>query len=101
MRILRLSIFLGAVICSTPTYAARCGGDFNTFVAEMSQAAAAAGVSQAAVSPARSGVTQDAPLLALDRRERATCNKACEQYVSTRVGPGRINIGRQMLQRHG
>ena len=28
MRILRLAIFLGAVICSTPVYAARCGGDF-------------------------------------------------------------------------
>ena len=101
MRILRLSIFLGAVICSTPTYAARCGGDFNTFVAAMSQEAAAAGISQAVISQALSGVTQDPAVLAFDRRQRGTFNKSFEQYVSTRVGPGRINIGRQMLLRHG
>ena len=39
-------------------------------------------------------------MLAFDRRQRGTFNKTFEQYVSTRVGPGRINIGRQMLQRH-
>jgi membrane-bound lytic murein transglycosylase B len=101
MRIVRWAIFLGAVICSTPVYAARCGGDFNTFVAAMSQEAAAAGISQAVISQALSGVTQDPAVLAFDRRQRGTFNKSFEQYVSTRVGPGRINIGRQMLQRHG
>src|SRR4030095_6187116 len=101
MRILRLSIFLGAVICSTPTYAARCGGDFNTFVSAMSQEAAAAGISQAVIRQAFAGVTPDPAVLAFDRRQRGTFNKSFEQYVSTRVGPGRINIGRQMLQRHG
>src|SRR5437879_2125794 len=101
MRIFRWAIFLSAVICSTPTYAARCGGDFNTFVAAMSQEAAAAGVSQAVVSQAFAGITQDPAVLAFDRRQRGTFNKTFEQYVSTRVGPGRINIGRLMLQRHG
>ena len=101
MRMFRWAIFVGAVICSTPTYAARCGGDFNTFVAAMSQEAAAAGVSQAVISQALGGVTQDPAVLAFDRRQRGTFNKSFEQYVSTRVGPGRINIGRQMLQRHG
>jgi membrane-bound lytic murein transglycosylase B len=100
MRMLRWAIFLGTVICSTPTYAARCGGDFNTFVAAMSQEAAAAGVSQGVISQALSGVTQDPAVLAFDRRQRGTFNKTFEQYVSTRVGPGRINMGRQMLQRH-
>ena len=84
-----------------PTYAARCGGDFNTFVSAMSQEAAAAGISQAVISQALSGVTQDPAVLAFDRRQRGTFNKSFEQYVSTRVGPGRINIGRQMLLRHG
>ena len=101
MRTFRWAIFLGAVIVSTPGYAARCGGDFNTFVAAMSQEAQAAGVSQAVISQALSGVTQDPAVLAFDRRQRGTFNKTFEQYVSTRVGPGRINIGRQMLQRHG
>ena len=67
----------------------------------MSQEAAAAGISQAVISQALSGVTQDPAVLAFDRRQRGTFNKSFEQYVSTRVGPGRINIGRQMLQRHG
>ena len=101
MRMFRWAIFLSAVIISTPTYAARCGGDFNTFVSAMSQEAAAAGVSQAVIGQAFAGVTQDPAVLAFDRRQRGTFNKSFEQYVSTRVGPGRINIGRQMLLRHG
>ena len=100
MRKFRLAIFLGAVIVATPAFAARCGGDFNTFVAAMSQEAAAAGISQAVIAQALAGVTQDPAVLAFDRRQRGTFNKTFEQYVSTRVGPGRINMGRQMLQRH-
>ena len=100
MRKFRLAVFFGAVISSTPAFAARCGGDFNTFVAAMSAEAAAAGVSQGVVSQALGGVTQDPAVLAFDRRQRGTFNKTFEQYVSTRVGPGRIN-GAAMLQRHG
>ena len=100
MRIVRWVILAGAVICSTPTYAARCGGDFNAFIAAMSQEARAAGISDAVISQAFAGITQDPAVLAFDRRQRGTFNKSFEQYVSTRVGPGRINIGRQMLQRH-
>src|SRR3954447_18185544 len=100
MRIIRWAIFLGAVICSTPTYAARCGGDFNTFVAAMSQEAAAKGISQATISQALSGVTQDPAVLAFDRRQRGTFHKTFEQYAATRVGPGRIRTGQAMLARH-
>src|SRR6478735_10316858 len=100
MSILRVAMLLCALIAATPSYAARCGGDFNTFVAAMSQEAAAAGISQAMISQALSGVTQDPAVLNFDRRQRGTFNKTFEQYVSTRVGAGRINMGRQMLQRH-
>src|SRR4051794_11575672 len=100
MRILRWAVFAGAVICSTPTYAARCGGDFNTFVSAMSQEAAAAGISQGVISQALGGVQQDGGVLAFDRRQRGTFNKSFEQYVSTRVGAGRINGGRAMLAKH-
>src|SRR5882724_8852715 len=99
---LRLSIFLSfLLLLATPTFAAQCGGDFNTFVANISREAAAKGISQSVISQALSGVTQDPAVLSFDRRQRGTFNKSFEQYVSTRVGPGRINIGRQMLQRHG
>src|SRR5688572_20784094 len=95
-----LAILFGAVVAASPAHAARCGGDFNTFVAAISQEAAAAGVSQGVISQALSGVTQDPAVLAFDRRQRGTFNKTFEQYVSTRVGPGRIKMGRQMLLKH-
>jgi lytic murein transglycosylase len=100
MRKLGLAVVFAAVIAATPAFAARCGGDFNSFVAAMSQEAAAAGVSQSVISQAFGGVTQDAAVLNFDRRQRYTFNKTFEQYVSTRVGSGRINGGRAMLQRN-
>jgi lytic murein transglycosylase len=105
MFILRLAITLAVILLSTlllttPTFAARCGGDFNSFIANISAEAQAAGVSPSVTSAALSGVTQDPAVLSFDRRQRGTFNKTFEQYVSTRVGPGRINTGRAMLQRH-
>ena len=100
MRKLHLAFFFVAAITATPTYAARCGGDFNTFVSAMAGEAQAAGISQSVISQALGGVTQDPAVLAFDRRQRGTFKKTFEQYVSTRVGTGRINMGRQMLQKH-
>ena len=89
-----------AVIAAGPAFAAKCGGDFNSFLASMSADARAAGVSESVIGTAFAGVTQDAAVLNFDRRQRYTFNKTFEQYVSTRVGAGRINGGRAMLQRH-
>src|SRR6266853_321844 len=100
MPALRLSILLSALTLATPSFAARCGGDFNTFVAGISAEARAAGISPNVISSALGGVQQDGGVLAFDRRQRYTFNKSFEQYVSTRVGPGRINGGRAMMQRH-
>jgi lytic murein transglycosylase len=97
---LRLAVFAGALLAATPAFAARCGGDFHSFIQNVSQDAAADGISQSVISQALGGVQQDAGVLAFDRRQRYTFNKTFEQYVSTRVGPGRINGGRAMLQRH-
>jgi lytic murein transglycosylase len=100
MRLIPLALILSALTLATPSLAARCGGDFNTFVSSMAAEAQAAGVSQSVISQAFAGVTQDMAVLNFDRRQRGTFNKSFEQYVSTRVGSGRINIGRAMLQRH-
>jgi lytic murein transglycosylase len=100
MRKLLPAVVFGAVIAATPAFAARCGGDFSSFLASMSADAQAAGISSAVVSSALSGVTEDAAVLNFDRRQRYTFNKTFEQYVSTRVGAGRINGGRAMLARH-
>ncbi len=89
-----------ALAPATPVFAARCGGDFHTFVSNISSEAAAQGISQNVINAALGGVQEDAGVLAFDRRQRGTFNKTFEQYVATRVGPGRISTGRAMLQRH-
>src|ERR1700742_861417 len=98
--------WLGALLLAAvsfgarPALAAHCGGDFNTFVQSISAEAAAAGVSQGVVSSALGGVTEDGSVLAFDRRQRYTFNKTFEQYVSTRVGPARINGAGALLARN-
>ena len=95
---------LAALVCTlllaAPARAAQCGGDFGTFLAAMSREAAAAGVSQSVIASAFAGVTQDAAVLAFDRRQRATFHRTFEQYAATRVTAGRINKGKQMQARH-
>ena len=66
----------------------------------MSAEAASAGISPGVIAQALGGVQQDMGVLAFDRRQRGTFTKTFEQYVSTRVGSGRINGGRAMLQRY-
>ncbi|MBV9533367.1 MAG: lytic murein transglycosylase [Bradyrhizobium sp.] len=96
----RVTFLLLAFIIATPCYAARCGGDFSSFIAKFSADAQGAGISSSVTSAALSGLTEDPGVLAFDRRQRYTFNKTFEQYVSTRVGAVRINGGRAMLQRH-
>jgi lytic murein transglycosylase len=100
MRNFCLMVLFGTLMVSSPALAARCGGDFNTFVQNISADAQAAGISSTVTSSALGGVSQDMTVLSFDRRQRYTFKKTFEQYVSTRVGPGRINGGRAMLQRH-
>jgi lytic murein transglycosylase len=99
-RLFVCALLLSTLSLSTPSFAARCGGDFHTFVAGVEADARAAGISPSVTSAALDGVTLDPAVLSFDRRQRGTFNKTFEQYVSTRVGPGRINGGRAMLQRH-
>lgn len=100
MNTLRIASLAFVLLTSAPAFAAQCGGDFDTFVSAIARDAQAAGVSRSVTDTALAGVTQDQKVLAFDRRQRGTFNKTFEQYVSTRVGPGRIKSGRLMLQRH-
>src|SRR5438067_13547168 len=95
-----MAALLFVALLASRAGAAQCGGDFGSFVANMSREAAAAGVSQSVISNAFMGVTHDQSVLAFDRRQRGTFRKTFEEYVSTRVGAGRIKRGTQMLQRH-
>jgi lytic murein transglycosylase len=85
---------------TTSAPAAQCGGDFRTFIAAISRDAAAAGISPSVINAALSGASPDQSVLAFDRRQHATFRMSFERYASTRVTPGRIQRGRQMMQRH-
>ncbi len=93
-----LSLVVGL---ASPALAAKCGGDFNTFVGAMGREAQAAGVSSAMVSQALSGVSIDQTVLAFDRRQRGMFHaKSFEEYASTRVIPARIKRAQGLMQKH-
>ena len=91
---------LAASLLSVPAHAAKCGGDFNTFVNAMGREAQAAGVSASVVNEALSGVTIDQEVLAFDKRQRYTFKKSFEEYAKTRVIPARVKRAQQLMQRH-
>jgi lytic murein transglycosylase len=90
-----LSLLLG-----TSAHAARCGGDFQSFLSGMSREAAATGISQAVINSALARIAPDQSVLAFDRRQRATFQMSFERYASTRVTAPRVRRGKQLLQRH-
>jgi lytic murein transglycosylase len=96
----QLAGFVLSLLFATSASAAQCGGDFGSFIAAVSRDAAAAGISRAVIDNAFAGVTEDQAVLAFDRRQRGTFRKSFEEYASTRVTSGRIQRGRQLLQRH-
>jgi lytic murein transglycosylase len=98
--LLLIGALLAAVLPATPTHAAKCGGDFNAFIAEFSREAQAAGISGAAISSALAGVTHDPNVMAFDRRQRGTFKKTFEDYAATRVTPARVKRAKAMISRH-
>ena len=88
------------VLLAAPAHAAQCGGSFPAFLAAIAREAQAAGISRAVIDSAFAGVTQDHNVPAFDRRQRGTFRKSFEEYAETRVTPGRISRGRQLLTRH-
>jgi lytic murein transglycosylase len=96
-----LAAFLITLLLAAPASAAQCGGDFGAFIAAMSREAAAGGISQAVISQAFAGVSQDQGVLSFDRRQRGMFHsKSFEEYASTRVTAGRIKRAKQLMQKH-
>ena len=89
-----------AFALAAPASAARCGGDFGTFLAAIGQEAQAAGVSPAVINRAFAGVSIDQNVLAFDRRQRGTFRKSFEDYARTRVIPARIKRAKSLMGRH-
>ena len=85
---------------SPSAFAATCGGNFSTFIADFSREAAAKGISQNVLSEALGNVSPDPAVLSFDRRQHGTFTQSFERYSSTRVTAGRIRTGSALLQRH-
>ena len=96
---LLISLTLTVTFCA-PAFAARCGGDFNTFLGEMAREAQAAGVSRAVITDAFAGLTPDSKVLDFDRRQRGTFRKTFEEYARTRVIPARVSRAKTLMQKH-
>jgi lytic murein transglycosylase len=91
---------LATLVVVAPAQAAKCGGDFNAFIAEFSREAQGAGVSGQVIQAALGGVRHDPAVMAFDRRQRGTFRKTFEEYAATRVGAARVKRARAMMQKH-
>ena len=97
---LRLFAFAAACLFAAPAHAAKCGGDFNGFLAQISREAQAAGVSRPVIDQAFAGLTPDPKVLDFDRRQRGTFKRSFEDYARTRVIPPRIKRAKTLMQKH-
>ena len=85
---------------ATTSHAAKCGGDFHSFINEFAREAQAAGISGQTLASALSGVAHDPDVMAFDRKQRGTFRKSFEEYAATRVTPPRVKRARAMMARH-
>ena len=88
-----LALLVASFGGATPSHAARCGGDFGSFVQNMSAEAQGAGVSANVVSAALGGVQQDGAVLAFDRR-------GLVRDVSGVLADARLSIDRMTTVTH-
>ena len=95
-----LTSLLVTLALAAPASAAKCGGDFSTFIAAMAREAQAAGVSRGVIDQAFAGITPDSTVLAFDRRQRYTFRKSFEDYARTRVIPARIKRAKSLMMKH-
>jgi lytic murein transglycosylase len=95
-----LTALLLTLSLAAPAQAARCGGDFNGFLAEMAREAQSAGISRAVIAQAFAGVTIDQAVLRFDRRQRGTFRRSFAYYARTRVTGARLKRAGRLMQRH-
>src|SRR5258708_19852096 len=86
-----LCVWMFTLTLTTPSHAARCGGDFNTFVQNISAEAQAAGISPSVTSAALSGVQQDMAGFSLDRRHPGPFHHSFHFFFFPPVPPAAPN----------
>jgi lytic murein transglycosylase len=100
MIIRTFAVLLFTVIVAAPASAAQCGGNFNSFLAQMGADAQAQGISRSVIDRAFAGLTIDYKVLAFDHRQHATFRQSFERYAATRVTPARIDRARRLMARY-
>jgi membrane-bound lytic murein transglycosylase B len=82
-----------SLLLIAPAAAAKCGGQFENFVAEFRREAAAKGVPARVLAEAFDDIEYDPKVMAFDRRQRNTFKRSWEDYARTRVTPARTGHG--------
>ena len=93
----RLALLLVLGLAGTPALAAPCGGDFDNFIATFAREAATQQVSARALA-ALDGLTPDAQVIALDRRQ-GVFRQSFEQFALPRIA-SRIAKARRLMAQH-
>lgn len=89
-------------ISATPSMAKSCGsgaGGFSAWLSDFEGRARSAGISQATLSRALSGVTYDGNVIKRDRSQKSF-KLSFEQFYARRVGPGLLNSARSKMKTH-
>jgi lytic murein transglycosylase len=101
MRAIAARSMLVLFLCGMPTVvdAAQCqSGNFDTWLASFKQEAAAAGISQRAITAALAGVTYDPSVVARDRAQ-GVFHQSFEEF-SGRMVPPRLTRGANMMRQY-
>ncbi len=96
------ALILLAASSAAPALAASCGsgaGGFPGWLESFKREAVSAGISRGTVASAFAGVTYDPKVISLDRHQ-GHFNQSFEKFVSTRVTPGMIAMGKSRLQKN-
>jgi lytic murein transglycosylase len=95
-------LIAGTLLCisvAAPLHAAApCGGDFETWLSEFEQEAAAQGISRRAIAASLDGVTPDPAVISRDNRQ-GVFRQTFEQFAGRMISPDRMRKGASVLQR--
>jgi lytic murein transglycosylase len=98
------AVGLGLMLAVLPSVAgaAECGHDgsnFDAWMAQFRQRAAAQGISPATISSALTGVSYDPTVVRLDRSQKSF-KLSFEEFYARRVGPGLMRRGQALMRQH-
>ena len=88
------ALVAAVVAPAAPAFAAQCGGNFRTFLAQMERDAQAAGVTQQVIGPTFAGLSPDQAVLAFDRRQHGMFHSKSSRSMRARASSRRASVAR-------